>query len=65
MNGLNLYDYDARQMDGVLGRFVGVDAHAENCYSWSPYAYVGGNPKYQITESLWVLRILHPPKKQM
>lgn len=40
MNGLNLYDYDARQMDGVLGRFVGVDAHAENCYSWSPYAYV-------------------------
>lgn len=43
MNGLNLYDYDARQMDGILARFVGVDAHPENCYSWSPYAYVGGN----------------------
>lgn len=40
MNGLNLYDYDARQMDGILARFVGVDAHPENCYSWSPYAYV-------------------------
>ena len=43
-NGLNLYDYDARQMDGALGRFIGVDAHAENYYSWSPYVYVGGNP---------------------
>lgn len=31
-------------MDGMLGRFTGADAHAENYYSWSPYVYVGGNP---------------------
>ena len=43
-NGLNLYDYEARQMDGVLGRFTGIDPHTENYYSWSPYVYVGNNP---------------------
>lgn len=47
-NGLNLYDYEARQMDGALGRFTGVDAMAEKYYSISPYMYVGNNPVNRI-----------------
>ena len=43
-NGLHLYDYDARQMDGTLGRFTSVDRMVEKYYAISPYAYVGNNP---------------------
>ena len=43
-NGLNLYDYDARQMDATLGRFTSVDPMAEYYYCWSPYAYCMDNP---------------------
>ena len=43
-NGLNLYDYDARQMDATLGRFTSVDPMAEYYYCWSPYAYCMNNP---------------------
>lgn len=43
-NGLNLYDYDARLMDIVSGRFTSVDPMAEYYYSWSPYAYCTNNP---------------------
>ena len=43
-NGLNLYDYDARQMDATLGRFTSVDPMAEKYYSVSPYVYCGNNP---------------------
>lgn len=43
-NGLNLYDYDARQMEAALGRFTSVDPMAEKYYNWSPYVYVGNNP---------------------
>ncbi len=42
--GLNLYDYSARLMDPVLGRFNSVDPMAEKYYSWSPYVYVGNDP---------------------
>ncbi|MFC4676660.1 RHS repeat-associated core domain-containing protein, partial [Dysgonomonas termitidis] len=44
MHQLNLYDYSARYYESALGRFTSVDPHAENYYSWSPYAYVGNNP---------------------
>ncbi|MDR1706661.1 MAG: RHS repeat-associated core domain-containing protein [Prevotella sp.] len=44
MHGLNLYDYSARYYEPAIGRFTTVDPHAENYYSWSPYAYVGNNP---------------------
>ncbi|MCM1722955.1 RHS repeat domain-containing protein, partial [Bacteroides ovatus] len=43
-NGLNLYDYDARQMDIIFGRFTSVDPMAEKYYHWSPYAYCMDNP---------------------
>ena len=43
-NGLNWYDYDARQMEVVSGRFTSIDPMAEKYYSWSPYSYCLGNP---------------------
>jgi len=43
-HGLNLYDYSARYYEPGIGRFTTVDPHAENYYSWSPYAYCGNNP---------------------
>ena len=43
-NGLNLYDYDARQMDGAFGGFTSIDPMAEKYYAISPYVYVGNNP---------------------
>ena len=42
--GLNTYDYSARYFDPALPRFTTVDPHAENYYSWSPYAYCANNP---------------------
>jgi len=39
-NGLNLYDYDARQMDIVFGRFTSIDPMTEKYYSISPYIYI-------------------------
>jgi RHS repeat-associated protein len=43
-NGLNWYDYSARQMDFALPGFTTPDPHAENYYSWSPYHYAANNP---------------------
>ncbi|MBP1615523.1 MAG: hypothetical protein H6Q13_2971, partial [Bacteroidetes bacterium] len=42
--GLNLYDYSARLMDPVLGRFSTMDPKSEKYYSWSPYNYAFNNP---------------------
>jgi len=42
--GLNLYDYSARLMDPVLGRFSTMDPLAEKCYGISPYVYCLNNP---------------------
>lgn len=47
-NGLNLYDYDARQMDVISRRFTSVDPMSEKYYHWSPYAYCMGNPLKHI-----------------
>lgn len=47
-NGLNLYDYDARQMNAAFGRFTGVDPLTEKFHSISPYAYCANNPVSRI-----------------
>lgn len=47
-NGLNWYDYGARQYDAALGRFTTVDPMAEKYYPLSPYAYCVNNPMKYI-----------------
>lgn len=42
--GLNLYDYEARRYDPVIGRFITMDPMAEMYYECSPYSYCLGNP---------------------
>jgi RHS repeat-associated protein len=44
MHGLNLYDFDARQLDKVIPRFTAMDPLAEKYYNISSYAYCGNNP---------------------
>lgn len=38
------YDFGARMYDVQTGRWLSVDAAAENWYGLSPYAYTGNNP---------------------
>ncbi|NDW19461.1 RHS repeat-associated core domain-containing protein [Dysgonomonas sp. 216] len=55
MNGLNLYDFHARQYDSALGRFTSMDPLAEKYYSTSPYAYCLNNPlKYIDPTGMWI-----------
>ena len=44
----NLLLYGARQMDGALGRWFGIDALAEEYPSTSPYVYAMNNPIFLI-----------------
>ena len=44
MNGLNLYDFDARWHDPALCLFTTQDPKAEKYYPYSPYLYCAGNP---------------------
>ena len=39
-----LYDFSARFLDPLLGRFTTMDPLAEKCPDISPYAYCGGDP---------------------
>ncbi len=41
---LNIYDFEARMYDPVLGRTFQLDPHLENYYNWSPYSWSGDNP---------------------
>lgn len=44
MNGLDIYDFHARQYDPLLGRFTSPDPMEEKYPHLSPYAYCAGNP---------------------
>lgn len=46
--GLNIYDYEARNYDPVLGRFMNLDPMAEKRNWLSPYNYVQNNPILKI-----------------
>lgn len=50
-NGLNWYDYDARQMEAVSGRFTSIDPMAENYCVISPYIYCNNNPVKYIDQT--------------
>ena len=43
-NGLDWYDFLARQMDSMVPRFTTIDPLAEKYYSLSPYTWCAGNP---------------------
>lgn len=62
MHGLNHYDYSARQYDPARLQFTTVDPHAENYYSWSPYAYVANNPMRYIDPTGMDIIILNSPQ---
>lgn len=43
-DGLDLYDFNARQYDPILGGFTSVDPLAEKYPHLSPYSYCAGDP---------------------
>ena len=43
-NGLDMYDFEARQYDPIVPHFITIDPMAEKNCSVSPYSYCGGNP---------------------
>jgi RHS repeat-associated protein len=57
MHGLNLYDFEARPYDPILGRFLTPDPLAEKCPWINPYAYCGNNPINRVdpTGMDWVV----------
>ena len=42
--GLNWLDFGARNYEAALGRWMNIDAMAENYYEWTPYNYTMNNP---------------------
>ena len=47
-HGLNTYDYGARQLDPILGRWDRMDPLCEKDYQTSPYVYCGNNPVNRV-----------------
>lgn len=53
-NGLNWYDYKARQLELGTTRFITIDPMTEKYYSWSPYAYCLNNPLLLVdSNGMW------------
>lgn len=48
MQGLNLYDYSARQYDPAVCQFTSMDPLCEKSYNVSPYVYCHSNPVKRI-----------------
>ena len=42
--GLQWHDFDARNYDASLGRWMNIDPLADSFYDWSPYNFVYNNP---------------------
>ncbi|MEN8191483.1 MAG: DUF6443 domain-containing protein, partial [Bacteroidota bacterium] len=42
--GLGWHDFDARNYDAALGRWMNLDPLAEDYYQWSPYNYAFSSP---------------------
>ena len=58
-NGLNCYDYGARQYDAVLGRWTTVDPMSEKYYSYSSYLYCNNNPiLYKDPDGRWIVNAI-------
>ncbi len=47
-NGLDWYDYGARQYDAAIGRWHGVDPSGEKYANWGLYTYCKNNPIIRI-----------------
>jgi RHS repeat-associated protein len=45
---LNIYDFEARGYDPILGRTWQQDPHSQNYYDWSLYSWSGNNPVIMI-----------------
>ena len=58
MNGLDLYDFHARQYDPVLGRFTTPDPLSEKYYHLSPYAYCASNPLRYIDPTGKIIKLV-------